>query len=677
MSLVLAFLLIPLFIVVATPFLSTKTRGIATIGGILANALISSFIVWPILIGNPIEIIFSGNVATTGPIALRIDALSGWFILIINFVFVTGGFYGLFYMNAYKEQKNSLILHGIAFIVLHASLISLCVIQNSIAFLVAWEIMALTAFIAVIYEHNNSTTIKAGINFLIQSHVSILFLMLGFMWVAYKTGSYDFSAITTYTSTHHGPDSLALFLCFFFGFAIKAGFVPFHTWLPYAHPAAPAHISGIMSGVIIKIGIYGIFRMITLIEANYTAIGHVIIVFSVVSGLYGVMLAIVQHNLKRLLAYHSIENIGIIGLGIGIGCIGLGHGNEVLAALGFAGALLHTLNHALFKSLLFYTAGIVYQATHTLNVEQLGGLIKKMPQTAFLFLIAAIAISGIPPFNGFISEFIIYSGLYHWIQDAMLVSLITIAISVLALVMIGGLALLCFTKAFGVVFLGNARHQLHHEVKEPPFLQLLPLYLVAFMIAFIGLYPQLFLNLLIKPVNLLIGNHAGTFNPFTGAEFAALGPITYASWGFILLVGAIYLLKRFVLQNRVVEVAADTWGCAYAAPSVKLQYTAGSFVRSYSKLFKMVILTFKTEKKVDGVFPTEGRFESRAYDKIEKWIIDIPIKGFKKFLGRFLFVQNGRLQLYIIYGIIFIVSVISIPILYTSVVKFFEILMQL
>lgn len=677
MSLVLAFLLIPLLVLIATPFLSIKTRGMAIVGGVIANALLSSFVVWPILTGNPVEIIFAGNVATTGPIALRIDALSGWFVLIINFVFATGGFYGLFYMKAYKEQKNSLVLHGIAFILLHTSLIGLCVIQNSIAFLVAWEIMALSAFITVIFEHDKAPTIKAGINYLIQSHISILFLMLGFMWVAFKTGSYDFSAITAYTANHNGPDSLALFLCLFFGFAIKAGFVPFHTWLPYAHPAAPAHISGIMSGVIIKIGIYGIFRMITLIEANYTAIGHVIIVFSVVSGLYGVMLAIVQHNLKRLLAYHSIENIGIIGLGIGIGCIGLGSGNEVLAALGFAGALLHTLNHAMFKSLLFYTAGIVYQATHTLNVEQLGGLIKKMPQTAFLFLIAAIAISGIPPFNGFISEFIIYSGLYHWIQDAMLVSLITIAISVLALVMIGGLALLCFTKAFGVVFLGNARHQLHHEVKEPPFLQLLPLYLVAFIIVFIGLYPQLFLNLLIKPVNLLTGNHTGVFNPFTGPEFAALTPITYASWGFILLVAAIYSLKRFALQKRVVETSSDTWGCAYVAPPVKLQYTAGSFVRSYSKLFKMVLLTFKNEKEVEGIFPTEGHYESHAYDKIEQWVVDIPIKAFKKFLGRFLFVQNGKLQRYIIYGIIFIVSVISIPILYDGIVKFFEILMQL
>ena len=676
MSIALAFILLPVLVIIAVPFLPTGMRGAAFFVALLLNVVLSSVVAVNVLVGNPVELLFSGSLVT-GTIPIRIDALSGWFMLIINFVFITGGYYGFHYLKAYKVQTNSLTLHGIAFVLLHAALISLCAIQNSIVFLIAWEIMALSAFVVVIFEHEKVPTIKAGINYLIQSHVSILFLMLGFIWVAFKTGSYDFAAITAYTAGHNGADSLFLFMCFFFGFAIKAGFVPFHTWLPYAHPAAPAHISGVMSGVIIKIGIFGILRMILLIKADYTAIGHIIITISVISGLYGVMLAIVQHNLKKLLAYHSIENIGIIGLGIGIGCVGIGSGNHVLAALGFAGALLHTPNHALFKSLLFYTAGIVYQATHTLNVEQLGGLIKKMPQTAFLFLIAAIAICGIPPFNGFISEFVIYSGLFHWLQNATLAPLITIVVSVLALVVIGGLALLCFTKAFGVVFLGNPRHELRHEVKEAPFLELLPLYLIAFFIVFIGIYPQFFLGLLIKPVNLLAGNPDAAFNPFRGSEFDALTSITYASWGFILLVAAIYSLKKFALRNRVVDSTADTWGCGYATPPVSLQYTAGSFVRSYTKLFRMSLLIFKKEKAVEGIFPVESHYESHAYDKIEKWFIDNPIKAYKSFLGQFLFVQNGKLQFYIIYGIIFIVSVICVPFIYDKIASFIEILKQL
>jgi formate hydrogenlyase subunit 3/multisubunit Na+/H+ antiporter MnhD subunit len=604
------------------------------------------------------------------------DALSGWFMLIINLVFITGAFYGLYYLKAYQERRNRITLHGIAFIILHSSLLSLCVIQNSIAFLIAWEIMALSAFTLVIFESDKISVIKAGINYLIQSHVAIVFLMLGFIWVSIKTGSYDFNAFTAFTESSNSADSLVLFLFFFVGFAIKAGFVPFHTWLPYAHPAAPAHISGIMSGVIIKIGIFGILRMVTIIHTNYITIGYLILTISIVSSLYGVMLAIVQHNLKRLLAFHSIENIGIIGIGISLGCIGLGNGNPFLSSLGFAGALLHTLNHALFKSLLFYTAGNVYQATHILNVEQLGGLIKKMPQTSILFLIAAVAICGIPPFNGFVSEFIIYSGLYHWLQNAVLAWLIVIIFSILALVMVGGLAMLCFTKAFGIVFLGTPRHEIHNEVKEAPFVQLIPLYIIAAFIVFIGLFPKLFLTLLEKPAGLLSGNQFFTILTFQGKAMNALQPIGWAAMGLFALILFVLLVRRIVQRKAKIEVA-PTWGCGYVAPTAKLQYTASSFVRSYGKLFGAIILWFKKEKEVEGVFPIDGHYESHTYDRLEQWLIDKPITAYKSFMGRFLFLQNGKLQYYILYGILFIVSIICIPLFYEKLVIIIDFLKQL
>jgi NADH:ubiquinone oxidoreductase subunit 5 (subunit L)/multisubunit Na+/H+ antiporter MnhA subunit len=388
------------------------------------------------------------------------------------------------------------------------------------------------------------------------------------------------------------------------------------------------------------------------------------------------MLAIVQHDLKKLLAYHSVENIGIIGLGIGIGCIGLGTGNHVLASLGFAGALLHTLNHALFKSLLFYTAGMVYQATHTLNVEHLGGLIKKMPQTALLFLIAAVAITGLPPFNGFISEFIIYTGLYQWLQSASLNSLIFILFLILGLVLIGGLAMLCFTKAFGIVFLGNARREFHHQVKEGPFLQLLPLYFITFFILFIGVCPQLFLNLLQGPVQLFTENRGVANTMFSVKAFGALTPIGLAAWGLILLTLIIFSIRKWVLLHRPVS-AGPTWGCGYVAPTAKMQYTAGSFVRSYMKLNKPTLLLSKSEKAVIGLFPAHSHFESHAYDKLEKWLIDKPVRAIKSFLSRFLFLQNGSLQSYILYGIMFIIGVIFIPIVFDALLWFIEFLKRL
>ena len=675
MSLINAFITVPVLAILLMPFLNVKGKGIVLFAAIVVNVFLSGYPALQTLGGQLLELSFPGSLAT-GPVNLRIDALSGWFILIINFIFLTGSFYGLFYMKAYGKQKNNLTLHGIAFILLHTTLISLCAVQNSLVFLVTWEIMALSAFIAVIFEHGKMATLRAGMNYLIHSHVSILFLMFGFIWVALKTGSYDFNSITTYTSQNSGATGLVLFLCFFIGFGIKAGFVPFHTWLPYAHPTAPAHISGIMSGVMIKIGIFGILRMITLIKADYYTIGLVIISFSVISGLYGVMLAIVQHNLKKLLAYHSIENIGIIGMGIGIGCIGLGTGNYLLATLGLAGGLLHTLNHSLFKSLLFFTAGNVYQATHTVHIDHLGGLIKKMPQTALLFLIAAIAISGIPPFNGFISEFIIYSGFYYWMEGSMIGPLMTIIFSVLALVLIGGLALLCFTKAFGIVFLGSPRRKFDHELKEVPFLQLLPLYLIAFFIVFIGVFPQLFLNALAQPVNVMAGVPTFSGIPFPEKATSLMQPITWGMWIFILIVLVLWGFRKLVTQKRSASVDA-TWGCGYVAPTAKLQYTAGSFVRPYSKLFRPFLLSHKAQKDVEGIFPSGGSYETHIYDRIEKYMIDNPISAYKSLLGRFLFLQNGKLQFYILYGIIFIVSVICIPLFYDQIVFLIEFIKQI
>lgn len=666
------FILLPLVFTVIIPFVNVRGKGIIMLSAIIINAFLSSYYAINTLFGQTFEFILPGSLIS-GLVPIRIDSLSGWFMLIINFVFITGSFYGIFYMNSYKKQNNSLSLHAIALIILHSALLGLCVIQNSLVFLIFWELMALSAFILVIFDHKKTATIKAGINYLIQSHVSIVFLMLGFIWAAIDQNSFDFNKIKIFASENHGR-AMVLFLLFFIGFAIKAGFVPFHTWLPYAHPAAPAHISGIMSGVIIKIGIFGILRMLLLIKPDYTIIGYLILFISVISGLYGVMLAIIQHNLKKLLAYHSIENIGIIGIGIGMGCIGMGSGNQMLTTLGFAGALLHTLNHGLFKSLLFYTAGNVYQSSHTLNIESLGGLVKKMPQTAFLFLIAAIAIAGIPPFNGFVSEFLIYNGLYIWLHDATLAALISIVFSILSLVLIGGLALLCFTKAFGIVFLGNPRQQFQHEIKEVSLFQLIPLYLIAFFIAFIGLFPDLFLNVLNYPVSLFTETLDMNFKPFN--TVVAIRSISQTMWILILVVILVFSVRRFITRKKSI-VTLTTWGCGYIGLASKTQYTANSFIRPYRKLFKPFLLIFKHKKDVEGIFPGTSQYESHSYDKIEMWLIDSPIRALKSFVGRFTFLQNGRLQFYILYGIAFIVSVICIPVIYKAIIEFIDFLKQL
>ncbi len=669
------FLLIPVFTAVLIPFLSAKGKAIAVYAAVILMAVISGYQAVEVLMGHEFNLMLSGNFVS-GDIRLRIDALSAWFILIINFSFLTGGFYGIFYMSSYRLQTKNLSLQAILFILLNASLTGLCVIQNGFIFLIVWEIMALSAFLSILFEHENAAVVKAGINFLIQSHISILFLMIGFILVSSKTGSYDFDSIYLYSFHHQGAFSLLLFGFFFIGFAIKAGFVPFHTWLPYAHPAAPAHISGIMSGVLIKIGIFGILRMLLLIHVDYKMVGSAILLLSIISGLYGVMLAILQHNLKKLLAYHSIENIGIIGIGIGLGCIGLGFHNPVLSSLGFAGALLHVLNHSLFKSLLFFTAGNVYQATHTLDIEKLGGLARKMPQTALLFLLAALAICGLPPFNGFISEFLLYSGLFGWLHQADVAWVIGIGLSFSALVLIGGLAMICFTKAFGIVFLGSERHEFSHEIKEVSVLQLVPLYFIGAFIIAIGLFPNTFLNILVQPVQLFTRLQALPFTSFQGQGTEVLQSVGRSSWLLIALVMVVWGIRKFIQQKKL-RAQSPTWGCGYTAPTPQLQYTASSFVKSYTKLFGLIFMIQKNEKELTGVFPSEAHYETNPYDKIEKWLIDYPLTYLKLFLNGFRFVQNGKLQFYILYGILFILSVLSIPLIYEQINGFIEFLKQL
>lgn len=673
MEMITAFILIILLTILIIPFAEVKWKGMITVAAVIIIAALSTVFAVRALTGENIEYLFQGSLVT-GKIPVRIDALSAWFILIINFTFITGAVYGLHYMKAYRSQKINLSLHCISYILAHAALLAICSLQNTIAFLIAWEVMALSSFLLIIFEHNKRETVNAGINFLIQAHVCIMFLTLGFIWVAMRMNSYDFTAITLFSSSNSLLTGVALFLCFFIGFAIKAGFVPFHTWLPYAHPVAPSHISGVMSGVIIKIGIYGILRMILLIKTDYLLLGYLIFFISLVSGVYGVMLAIIQHNLKRLLAYHSIENIGIIGIGIGLGCIGIGKQNQLLTMLGFAGALMHALNHSLFKSLLFYSAGNVYQSTHTLNIESLGGLNKKMPQTAFLFLIASLAICGLPPFNGFVSEFLIYNGMFSGLHgsDKMLMS--SIVGGLFGLALIGGLAILCFTKAFGTVFLGSPREVFADKAEESENDKLTVMYAIVVLMITIGLLPQYFIKALSNVIALYsIQMNDAAVSLSVVDTISAIG--IYAA-AFIVLIGLIYFIRKKITANRSSQIN-ETWNCGYAVPTSKMQYTASSFVRAYRKLAEPVLTIHKKKKEIVKIFPETGGQETHPYDKAEQWLIDYPLQQLKKFFNRFIFLQNGNLQFYILYGVVFITMVLLVPFVFIYIKALIHFLNQI
>ncbi|MEA5006416.1 MAG: proton-conducting transporter membrane subunit [Rikenellaceae bacterium] len=665
--------LLAIAVVLVFPFLGTKSRGIITLIVLTLQAVFCSFVALSVFLYGSVEYSYPGS-WISGDISVKIDYLSAWFMLLINFTFLTGTWYGFQYMKSYRDQSREIAFHAVALLFAYTSLIDICIVQNGFVMLVVWEIMALSSMVVIIFEHKKKETIKAGINFLIQSHICILLLTIGFMWVKIKTGSFDFAAITEYTANEPQSVGLGLFLVFFMGFAIKAGFVPFHTWLPLAHPAAPAHISGIMSGVIIKIGIYGIVRMLLLVKTDMISVGYFILAISVITGIYGVMLAIVQHNLKKLLAYHSIENIGIIGIGLGIGALGSGYGNSVMMVCGYGGALLHTLNHSLFKSLLFFAAGNVYQAIHSMNIDQMGGLIKKIPKSGYLFLVASLAICGLPPFNGFVSEFLIYTGLINGMMSTHYLSSLSILIAIIGLVLIGGLALLCFTKAFGIVFLGHSRNEDQECHLQESRGRIVPMYIIAFFIVAIGILPLLFMPAIMKLVSM--------FGPIS-VPAGVLGQITdtitiagLCSAGFLVLVIIIYYISRKGFSGKRC-VTAPTWGCGYMGDASGMQYTASSYVRSYRKIAGSILKVNKHKTEASGLYPVSVVHTTHPEDRIESGLIDKPLFILRWLLNRFAFLQNGNIQAYILYGLLFIGFALLIPFIAGHISEFFNLLLKI
>ena len=645
--------------VIVLLFVPVKMKAYAASCAVVLNAIATSWLAIVVLAGQTVSFTFYGG-SIMGDIIIRIDELSAWFILIINFTCITGVFYGTGYLKAYDNPAKKLTMHWILYILFQLSMVWVCMIQHGLVFLIAWEVMSLSSMMLVIFDANNPKTLKAGINYLVQMHISVVFLTLGFVWLYFQTGSFSFDTFTTYFGMN---SNIWLFLVFFAGFGLKAGFIPFHSWLPHAHPAAPSHISGVMSGVIVKLGIYGIFRVASYLKSDYLVLGEIVIILSVLTGLYGIINAAVHRDFKKMLAYCTIENIGIIGIGIGIGLIGLGNNVPVLYYLGFGGALLHVLNHSLFKSLLFYSAGSVYQQTHTRDMEKLGGLIKSMPRTAVIFLIGSIAIGGIPPFNGFISEFLIYSGLIEGLKLQSMDQIIIMVLSFAGLSVIGGLSILTFTKTFGTIFLGNQRQPLAHKPHEVSSIMLVPQYIIIVLMLSVSLFPQIYLGVI---GNILTGFTKNTVVPmpweFTG-YISIMRDISLYSLLFIAITGTFWGIRVFIMRGRP-QITGPTWGCGYTAPTSKIQYTAKSFSKSLSKMFNFIVIERKQyeELKKGEIFPKNKKYVSHYHDFFEFRFIHVVTNQLIYAANYFKFIQNGRIQSYVLYGIVFILAIFLLTI---------------
>ena len=575
-----------------------------------------------------------------GAFFVEVDALSAFFLIPIFGLSALTAIYGDEYLAAWRGKK-SLGTSWFFFSLLVASMVLVVIARNAVLFLVAWELMALTSFFLVTFEDEKESVRKAGWTYLVASHLGTAFLLAMFVLLGRVSGSLDFDRFTP-------SGAGVLFLLAVIGFGTKAGFMPFHVWLPEAHPAAPSHVSALMSGVMIKMGIYGLLRMLTFLGAPPLWWGWLLIGIGLSSGVLGVLFALAQHDLKRLLAYHSVENIGIIVLGLGVGLLGISSGSTALAVLGFAGALLHVINHALFKGLLFLGAGAVAHATGTRELDHLGGLLKRMPLTAATFLIGAVAISGLPPLNGFVSEFLIYLGAYRSATSLDTSAAVTGLGVIAGLALIGGLAAACFAKAFGVVFLGGPRSDHAGHAHEPGWGMRMPMLVLALGCGLIGLLAPVVVGILAPALA-----NVTKLSPYAVRnELAvAVNPLWFvagAGVGLIALIGALAWLRHRLLAKRNVQTAV-TWDCGYAQPTARMQYTASSFAQPLTGLFAPVLRTRRKFTPPAGIFPQSSSLATETPDVANEVVYRPVLASIDGVLARWRWLQHGNVHIYVLY----------------------------
>lgn len=601
----------------------------------------------------------------------QITNLGWFFMLLTTFIFILSVIYGVGYLRHYKTTKKVLALHWGMFVLCYVGMMGLYSTQSMLWFLVGWELMALGSFMCVIFEAEKPVVLKAGMNYFVQSHVGVLLITAAFVWVYSVTGRMEFNTIPLFISSITETQQVIWMLMLVSGFGFKAGLIPFHSWLPHAHPAAPSHISAAMSGVIVKAGVFGVIRFGSYMTEGQTTLGVIVLLLAILSALYGIVNAADGRDFKRILAYCTIENVGIIFAGIGLAYIAIGYDMTALAYLGLMAALFHTLNHAIFKVMLFFAAGNIYVATHTRDIERLGGMLKLMPQSGLLFLIAAIGIGGLPPFGGFISEMMLYSGFLKGMTFDSLPMAILMVMSGATLAIVGGASMLCFTKTFGVIFLGVKRddevkpHLVADKYAETngmttPIWLLLPVVIcvVAFPMALCGL-----LQGCVGEIYKIEMSADAAYNIANSVEV-----LQSISFGILILVAVcavLGLLRMWVMKRRP-KAEGPTWGCGYMKPIQGIQYTGQSFSGTLAEIFGFILPKTRHFEPIqrEEVFPKHRTMLNVSQDAIEKRTVQPLAEGIVHFLQKFQWLMNGQLQRYIIYGFISVLLLVIAAIIF-------------
>ena len=580
-----------------------------------------------------------------------LDPLSAFFVLLIAVGATAATLYSRGYLSHALERKSPahLSLHYVALAVMSLSMLGVVVSDGGYSFLFFWELMTVASFLLILFDAERREVRRAALAYLIMMHIGFVLLVIGFVRLRLATGSASFAALTPYFADHA---FLPLFLVFLAGFGMKAGLFPMHVWLPEAHPAAPSHVSALMSGVMIKTGVYGILRVVAALgtpEALRTA-GLVILAAGIATGLWGVILAAAQNDMKRLLAYSSIENIGVIFIGIGIALLGKSSGNPSVTVCGIAGALLHTLNHSFFKSLLFFGAGNVLTQTGTTSLDSLGGAARHMPLTAILFLVGTAAICALPPFNGFVSELLIYSGMFKGIASGS--DVLASAAGLAALALIGGIVVLAFAKLYGIVFLGTPRSHEVAEASEVDNFRLAAMALPLAGILFVGLFPVTAVTAVTRAAGFFVRMPVSASDWLLAPTLTAVGRTV---WLLIAVVAALAWLRHRTLRARKVA-QGPTWGCGFTAPNIRMQYTGESFSEGLQSI--MPSLT-RQDGEGDAVvkseiFPSAHRFDIRRKDRIGNLLSAWWVELLHQINLRVMRLRTGKINHYILFALAFL-----------------------
>ncbi len=581
-----------------------------------------------------------------GGLHIEIDTLSAFFLLPVFGLSILTGLYGRSYLAGRGSGRESAVT-WFHLNLLTAAMALVITAHDGLLFLLSWEIMALAPFFLVVFDDQKAEVRHAAWTYLAATHLGTVFLLVLFVLLGGLAGTSDFDGYGAVLRDNPTLSS-GVFLLALIGFGSKAGIVPAHVWLPEAHPVAPSHASALMSGAMIKVGIYGLLRILTMLGTPEPWWGWLLIGIGASSGVLGVLFALAQHDLKRLLAYHSVENIGIILLGIGMGVLGLAEGMLPLAVIGFAAGLLHVLNHSIFKGLLFLGAGAVQHAAHSLELEELGGLLKRMPWTGTTFLIGAAAIVGLPPLNGFVSEFLLfYAGFLAVVRPAANIAVAGL-VSLVFMGLISGLAAACFAKAFGVVFLGSPRSPEAESAQEAARPMCSAMAALALLCVVIGIAAPIIVSALDSVI-------AAATNLATDKVRDQLATMARPLNGAVSVFGilAVIAVSAWAIRSRRLAVAgirhAQVWGCGYLRPTARMQYTASSFAQPLTTQFHLFVRNRETLVLPTGYFPSSASYSSDSGDPFLRALFAPTFRWFSLVVSRLNVVQQGHIHVYVLY----------------------------